>query len=49
MLGMDRVYVIRHKWNDEGLSIRQIARDLGVSRNTVLSVRAVLRAPGRGT
>ena len=32
---MDRVYVIRHKWNDEGLSIRQIARDLGVSRNTV--------------
>ena len=35
MLGMDRVYVIRHKWNDEGLSIRQIARDLGVSRNTV--------------
>ena len=35
MLGMDRVYVIRHKWHDEGLSIRQIARDLGVSRNTV--------------
>ena len=35
MLGMDRVYVIRHKWHQEGLSIRQIARDLGVSRNTV--------------
>ncbi len=35
MLGMDRVYVIRHKWHHEGLSIRQIARDLGVSRNTV--------------
>ena len=35
MLGMDRVHVIRHKGNDEGLSIRQIARDLGVSRNTV--------------
>ena len=32
---MDRVYVIRHKWYQEGLSIRQIARDLGVSRNTV--------------
>ena len=32
---MDRVYVIRHKWHQEGLSIRQIARDLGVSRNTV--------------
>ena len=35
MLGMDRRYVIRHKWHHEGLSIRQIARDLGVSRNTV--------------
>ena len=35
MLGMDRIYVIRHKWHHEGLSIRQIARDLGVSRNTV--------------
>ncbi len=35
MLGMDRVYVIRHKWRHEGLSMRQIARDLGVSRNTV--------------
>ena len=35
MLGMDRVYVIRDKWFNEGLSIRQIARDLKVSRNTV--------------
>ena len=35
MLGMDRAYVIKHKWHHEGLSIRQIARDLGVSRNTV--------------
>ena len=35
MLGMDRVYVIRHKWYQEGLSIRQIARDLEISRNTV--------------
>ncbi|MDE0022974.1 MAG: hypothetical protein OXP69_01035 [Spirochaetaceae bacterium] len=32
---MDRVYVIRHKWYQEGLSIRQIARDLELSRNTV--------------
>lgn len=32
---MDRVYVIRHKREHEGLSIREIARDLGVSRNTV--------------
>ena len=35
MLGMDHVYVIRHKRQHEGLSIRQIARDLEVSRNTV--------------
>ena len=35
MLGMDHAYVIRHKWHHEGLSMRQIARDLGVSRNTV--------------
>ena len=32
---MDHAYVIRHKWHHEGLSMRQIARDLGVSRNTV--------------
>ena len=32
---MDRAYVIRHKWHHEGLSIRQIARELAVSRNTV--------------
>ena len=29
MLGMDREYVIRHKWYHEGLSIRQISRELG--------------------
>ena len=27
MLGMDRAYVIKHKWHHEGLSIRQIAGD----------------------
>lgn len=32
---MEQVHVIRHKAFAEGLSIRQIARDLGVSRNTV--------------
>ena len=32
---MDRAYVIKHKWHHEGLSIRQIARELEVSRNTV--------------
>ena len=35
MLGMDRAYVIKHKRQYEGLSIRQIARDLEISRNTV--------------
>ena len=35
MLGMDRAYVIKHKWHHEGRSIRQIAGDLEVSRNTV--------------
>ena len=35
MLGMGRAHVIRHKRENEGLPIREIARDLGVSRNTV--------------
>ena len=35
MLGMGRVHVIRHKRENEGLPIREIARDLGVSRNTL--------------
>ena len=35
MLGMHRAYVIKHKWHNEGLSIRQIACDLEVSRNTL--------------
>lgn len=32
---MDQVHVVRHKVRVEGLSIRRVARDLGVSRNTV--------------
>ena len=32
---MDRVHVIRHKFFNEGHSIRRIARELSVSRNTV--------------
>jgi len=32
---MDKVYVIRHKVMVEGKSIRSVARDLSVSRNTV--------------
>jgi len=35
MLRMDQVYVIRHKVMVEGRSIRSVARELGVSRNTV--------------
>jgi len=35
MLRMDQVYVIRHKVLREGLSIRAVARQMGVSRNTV--------------
>jgi transposase len=35
MLRMDQVDVIRHKVLREGASIRQVARELGLSRNTV--------------
>jgi len=35
MLKMDRVHVIRHKVLVEGLSYRQVAEQMGVSRNTV--------------
>ena len=35
MLRMDKVYVIRHKVLVEGRSIRSVARELGVGRNTV--------------
>jgi transposase len=35
MLGMDQVHVIRHKVLREGASIRRVARELGLSRNTV--------------
>jgi transposase len=35
MLRMDRVHVIRHKVLVEGLSIRRVARELGVSRQVV--------------
>lgn len=35
MLRMDKVYVIRHKVMVEGKSIRSVARELSVSRNTV--------------
>jgi hypothetical protein len=35
MLRMDQGYVIRHKVLTEKLSVRRVARELGVSRNTV--------------
>jgi transposase len=35
MLRMDQVHVIRHKVLREGASVRQVARELGLSRNTV--------------
>jgi transposase len=35
MLRMDQVYVIRHKVLREGVSVRRVARELGLSRNTV--------------
>ena len=35
MLRMDKVYVIRHKVMVEGKSISSVAREVGISRNTV--------------
>jgi transposase len=35
MLKMDQVHVLRHKVLNEGQSIRRVARELGLSRNTV--------------
>jgi predicted transcriptional regulator len=35
MLRMDQVHVIRHKVLREGASIRRVAHELGLSRNTV--------------
>jgi transposase len=35
MLRMDQVHVIRHKVRVDGRSVRQVARELGLSRNTV--------------
>lgn len=47
---MDRVYVIRHKVLVEGRPIRAVAREMGVSRNTVrkyLEESEPVRKPGR--
>lgn len=42
MLRVDQVYVIRHKVIVEGLGLRQVAREMSVSRNTV---RRYLKVP----
>jgi predicted transcriptional regulator len=36
MLKMDQGHVLRHKLLKEGRSIRRVARELGISRNTVV-------------
>ncbi len=41
---MDQVYVARHKVLLEGIPVRQVARELGLSRSTCA---ATLRAPSR--
>lgn len=35
MLKMDQVHVLRHQVLNEGRSFRRVARELGISRNTV--------------
>ena len=50
MLRMDQVHVLRHRVLNEGQSIRRVARELGISRNTVskdLEQSEPLRRPGR--
>jgi transposase len=44
---MDQVHVIRHKVLAEGRSVRSVARQTGVSRNTVHKYLLV-SAPARG-
>ncbi|MDQ3253254.1 MAG: hypothetical protein M3R15_05000 [Acidobacteriota bacterium] len=48
MLKMDQVYVIRHKLHVEGRSERAVARQLGLSRNTIARYRLVTEAARQG-
>lgn len=41
MLAMDQVAVVRHKLLVEGLSVRRVAREMGLSRNTVRRYRGL--------
>src|SRR3989442_1492991 len=42
MLSMQTVHIVRHKVLVEGLSVQQVARDLGLSRTTVYKYLEVL-------
>lgn len=46
MLSMQTVHIVRHKVLVEGLSVQQVARDLGLSRTTVYKYLEV-PIPGR--
>ena len=45
MLKVEQVHVIRHKALVEGESQRKVAREMGVSRNTVKKYLGGVRAP----
>jgi transposase len=47
MLRVDQVHVVRHKVLVEGRSVRSVAREMGISRNTVDRYLGRLAAPKR--
>jgi transposase len=46
---MDLVAVIRHKVHAEGVPIREVARKLGLSRNTIRRYARAKKVPINGT